>query len=193
MTVRDWFDEGTALFLDALDGLDDKELDAPSLLPGWSRRHLVGHVHYNAEALRRLVRWAATGERTPMYESAGQRTAEIEAGAQLPPERLRRLVRESAAALSADLDALTNWDAEVVTAQGRTVPATEIPWMRTREVAVHAIDLGTGLSFRDLPDALNTALVADVVAKRSANGEAAELAAWLTGRTAEAPTLGPWL
>ena len=32
--------------------------------------------------------------------------------------------------------------AEVVTAQGRTVPATEIPWLRAREVYVHVVDLG---------------------------------------------------
>ena len=31
----------------------------------------------------------------------------------------------------------------MVTAQGRTVPASETPWMRAREVMVHAVDLGT--------------------------------------------------
>jgi hypothetical protein len=33
-------------------------------------------------------------------------------------------------------------------AQGRTIQASEIPWP-TREVAVHAVDLGAGVSFAD--------------------------------------------
>jgi maleylpyruvate isomerase len=65
--------------------------------------------------------------------------------------------------------------------------------MRTREVAVHAVDLGTGIGFDDLPDELNTAVALDVVRKRSGNGEAAALAEWLTGRASQAPVLGPWL
>lgn len=193
--VRGWMDEGTKLFLTALDGLTDDELDRATELPGWSRRHLVAHVHYNAEALRRLASWARTGVESRMYADADQRTSEIEAGAALPADRLRALVRSSAAELADDLDALSEeaWRRQVVTAQGRTVPATEIPWMRTREVAVHAVDLGAGITFAALPQELNAALVADVVKKRAASGEAAALAAWLTGRAREAPVLGPWL
>ena len=185
----------TRLFLDAVDGLDDTELDEPALLEGWTRRHVTAHVHYNAEALRRLVSWAATGVENRMYASPEQRTSEIEAGSKLPAEELRALVSGSARALGDDLDALAEvtWHAEVVTAQGRTVPATAIPWMRTREVAVHAIDLGTGIGFDALPDELNTQLCVDVIHKRAASGETAVLAAWLTGRTTTAPVLGPWL
>lgn len=54
------------------------------------------------------------------------------------------------------------WQAEVVTAQGRAVPAAETPWMRSREMLVHAVDLGTGLAFADLPDAFLAALRADI-------------------------------
>ena len=39
-------------------------------------------------------------------------------------------------------------------------------WMRTREVMVHAVDLGTGVTFADLPAEFNAALVDDIVAKR---------------------------
>lgn len=195
MSVRAWMDDGTRLLLAAIDGLSDEQFEAPTALPGWSRRHVVAHVHYNAEALRRLVRWARTGEETRMYASQDQRAAEIERGAALPPAELRELVHASAAALAADLDALPEqaWRNEVVTAQGRTVPATDIPWMRTREVAVHAVDLDCGIGFVDLPDELNAALALDVVKKRTSSGEAAVLAEWLTGRTATAPTLGPWM
>lgn len=188
-------DHGTKLFLDTLDGLDDPDLDRASGLPGWTRRHVVAHVHYNAEALRRLLSWARTGAESRMYAGPEQRNTEIEHGASLPASELRALVRGSALALAGDVDSLPEaaWANQVVTAQGRTVPATEVPWMRTREVAVHAIDLGAGVTFADLPDDLNAALAADVLTKRAAGGQAAVLAAWLTGRTAEAPSLDPWL
>ena len=195
MTAREWLDHGTQLFLAELDRLSDSDLNAGSALPGWTRRHLVAHVHYNAQALGRLLTWARTGAEARMYEGTEQRAAEIEAGAALPPERLRDLVHESAQILADDMDSLpaTKWGASVLTAHGRTVPATEIVWMRAREVAVHSIDLATGLTFSALPEQLNTALALDVVTKRAGKGEAAELAEWLTGRSAQPPTLGPWL
>jgi len=195
MNRREWMDDATKLFLAGVDALSDDMLNAPTGLPGWTRRHLIAHVYYNAEALRRLTRWAATGEPSPMYHSPRQRAEEIEAGALLPAAELRGLVDESAAALATDLDSLSDrdWAREVVTAQGRTVPASEIPWLRAREVAVHAVDLGAGVGFSELPDELNTALAIDVINRRALAGEAALITEWLTGRTTQAPTLGPWL
>ncbi|WP_314175525.1 maleylpyruvate isomerase N-terminal domain-containing protein [Streptomyces winkii] len=188
-------DENTARFLATVDALSDEDFAEATALPGWTRAHVVAHVHFNAEALRRLLHWARTGERTLMYESTGQRESEIEEGAALPPPRLRELVRASAGDLSAAADGLPGaaWDNEVVTAQGRTVPARSVLWLRTREVAVHTVDLDAGTRFEDLPEDLNTALVTDAARKRSTGGEAARLAAWLTGRAAGAPSLGPWL
>jgi maleylpyruvate isomerase len=187
-------DHHTKKFLETLDGIPDSELDVPSALPQWTRRHLVAHVHYNAEALRRLVNWAATGDETPMYASAEQRAAEIESGSQMDAADLRRLVARSAAQLSQDVDALAPdaWQRPVVTAQGRTVPATEVVWMRTREVAVHAVDLGAGASFADFGDDLTAELLVEVVRRRVSRGEGPGLVAWLTGR-AGPPPLGPWL
>ncbi len=195
MSTRDWMDEGTRLVLGVIGELSDAEFDAPTLLPGWTRRHLVAHLHYNAEALRRLVSWARTGVESRMYASTEQRNAEIETGARLPVAELRRLVRESADALAADLDGLPDaaWASQVVTAQGRTVPATEIVWMRTREVAVHAADLDRGVGFGDLPADLVEALIGDALKRRIAQGHGPALARWLTGRTGQAPELGPWL
>ena len=188
-------ERATELFNECVERLGDSDFDEPCLLPGWSRRHVIAHVHSNAKALRRLVRWARTGEATPMYRSARQRTAEIESGARLPVIALRSLVRVSAETLAAELESLPEaaWDNEVVTAQGRTVRAREIVWMRTREVAVHAIDLDVGVRFADLPGDLLAALLADSAAKRAGGPEGAPLAAWLTGRTTDVPTLTPWL
>jgi maleylpyruvate isomerase len=193
--ARSWMDHGTKLYLGTLDRLGDPTLDEPSAVPGWTRRHVVAHVHFNAEALRRLVSWAATGVEQPMYASPRQRAEEIEDGATLPPATLRRMVAASAEALAADLDGLSEaaWRAEVVTAQGRGVTAYEIPWLRTREVAVHSVDLDAGATFADFPEDLVEALAVDVVRKRVRSGEGPGLAAWLTGRSPEAPALAPWL
>jgi maleylpyruvate isomerase len=210
---------GTALFLESMARVGDADLDAPTDLPGWTRRHLLAHVGFNARALQRLVRWARTGEPTPMYSTPEQRVAEIEEGAGWDGSRLRDRVTASAADLDDDLDKLdaAAWRAQVVTAQGRTVPADQIPWMRTREVTVHAVDLGTGAAFADLPADLCEALVEDVVARRTGlrrdppvklhstsgrtwtvgdgpapviTGTPAALARWLTGRGADDLTTG---
>ena len=61
-----WVAHGTRLFTEQVAGLDEQSISAPSILPGWTRKHLVAHVAANADALGNLVRWARTGERTPM-------------------------------------------------------------------------------------------------------------------------------
>lgn len=192
MTARAWVDESTALFLSHVDAAD---LDAPSALDGWTRGHLAAHVHFNACALMRLASWASTGVERRMYASAEQRAAEIEEGAGWDRALLRRRVHDSARQLAAALDAMpaAAWQARVVTAQGRTVAAAEIVWMRAREVMVHATDLRTGVTFADLPADFTAALLADVVRKRAAGGEGPALARWLTGRSAEPPALARWL
>jgi maleylpyruvate isomerase len=195
MSTRNWMSAATDLFLRALDSLTDEQLAEPSPLPGWSRAHVVAHVHGNALAVGRLVRWAATGVESRMYESRETRAAEIEQLATLPPAELRALAHGSAADLEKALEALTPEQRQrpVVTATGRTVPASEIPWIRAREVAVHAVDLDAGVDFGHLPTDLLTAVAVEVVTKRAAGPEGPGLTAWLTGRSAQAPALGPWL
>ena len=82
---------GTAFWSRKVNELTDDELDGPSLLPGWSRRHVLAHVGYNARALTRLVQWANTGVETPMYSSPQARNQEIAYGATLPSRALRHL------------------------------------------------------------------------------------------------------
>ncbi|GLV50065.1 maleylpyruvate isomerase [Thermobispora bispora] len=160
----DWARRGTAYFARVLNETSDSELRNPSALPGWSKAAVVAHVGYNARALTRLCQWARTGVPHSMYASAEARLAEIRRGESLPPQALRSLVHHAAIHLDVewrDLDD-TAWDAQVVTAQGRTVPARETAWMRAREVWVHAADLGG--SFRRFPRDVLNALLDDVVA-----------------------------
>jgi uncharacterized protein (TIGR03083 family) len=167
--ARRWMRQGSALVAGALAGMDDADFTAPTELSGWSRAHLVAHLSANAEAVGRLVHWAATGEPTPMYTSMDQRAADIEAGSQRAGTDLTEWFARSDAELDQAMEALSEeqWAADVVTAQGRTVPASETPWMRSREVMVHAVDLGAGVAFADLPADFLVALCDDIAGKRS--------------------------
>ncbi len=188
-----WSTTGTGLFLDAVAGWGEERFLAPSGLPGWTRKHLIAHVAANADALGNLVRWAATGERTPMYASPEQRAADIEAGSAKPAAELAAWLRESADRLAAGVAALSPGQraAEVVTAQGRTVPATEIAWLRAREVCVHAVDLAAGVSFAGLPTGFLAALADDFAGRRGdAPGPAVVLTAADTGDRWELPGEG---
>ncbi|TQM36309.1 maleylpyruvate isomerase family mycothiol-dependent enzyme [Pseudonocardia cypriaca] len=156
-----WMGAGTELLARAVNALPDDALRAPSALPGWTRAHVVAHVARNAEALTRLATWARTGIETPMYPSREHRAAEIESSAQAPADVLRDELATTAEALDGALAALdeTTWQAQVRSALGRPIPATEIPWMRVREVWLHAVDLDAGVSVSDIaPDVVDTLL-----------------------------------
>jgi len=165
---------GTASFRRALSRVTDAGFDEPSGLPGWTRRHLVAHVGYNARAISRLVVWADTGVVTPMYSSPEERGREIEFGATLRPQALRSLSDHSAIELDVrwrDLPA-DRWDRTVVTAQGRHVPVSETLWMRAREVWLHAVDLRTGTRVRDIPEPVLRRLMDDVYSLWDRRGDA---------------------
>lgn len=175
---------GTSYFAQRLSELTDAELDEPTLLSGWTRRHLVAHVGYNAAALCRLMDWAASGIETPMYESTEQRGREIEEGATLSPAAIRNLFDHTVARLDEKWRNLPSsaWDAEVRTAQGRTVPASETIWMRTREVWIHAVDLGNGGQFSDFPEIVDEGLLSDIVGMWRKKGEGSGLALSVDGQ-----------
>src|ERR1700733_3762843 len=184
-----WMHDGTERLRGQLAALPDEALGGPTELPGWNRRYLFSHVAANADALCNLLYWARTGEERRMYASSRARDEGIAAGALLSAAELRARFDSATAALAADFDAMTDeaWDAKVITAQGLTRSASEIPWMRDREVYIHAVDLGAGSTFADLPDGFLTALLDDVTTRRSSMGGGPALlaAATDTGHTWE--------
>lgn len=184
---------GTSFWARELSRVPDAGLDEPSGLPGWSRRALVAHVGYNARAIGRLVEWATTGVETPMYASPQARNEEIEIGATLPPHALRHLSEHAAISLDVQWrDAPpAAWSAPVRTAQGRTVPLSATPWMRIREVWLHAVDLRAGATLAQLPGELADPLLADVVATWDRKGVGAGLALVDTDSGARYATAGP--
>jgi len=161
---RAWMDEGTARFDAEVRRLRDPELGEDSALPGWTRAHVVTHVARNADALSNLLTWARTGVETPMYASTERRASDIEAGAGRAPDVLRADLADAERRFSSAVAALADdrWASEVRTQTGRVITAAEVPWMRCREVWVHAVDLGTGVGFGDCPPAFVEAFLDEV-------------------------------
>jgi maleylpyruvate isomerase len=164
--MLEWAAKGTAAFEAATQGLTDSDVTQPSSMPDWSRAHVVAHVARNADALGNLLTWARTGAETPMYTSSGRRVQEIEEGFRRPADELRADLLAADRQLAEDFSGLPDesWDATVRTARGREVAASEVPWMRVREVWVHAVDLNTGTTFGAVPRGVCAGLVDDVAA-----------------------------
>jgi maleylpyruvate isomerase len=165
-TTLRWWSDGERAVAARIDGLTDEDLAAPSALPDWSRATVVAHLARNADALINLLTWARTGVETPMYPSREARDAGIAATAALLPAELRA---ENAAASARLAEAIRTfpaeaWTAQVRTRQGAALPASQVPWMRAKEVWVHGVDLRAGLAFADVPTELCTALVDEVLA-----------------------------
>jgi maleylpyruvate isomerase len=165
--------DGFQYFVGQLAEIDDGALGEPSGLPVWTRKHVVSHLGFNARAIGRLVRWARTGEVTPMYPDTTARQEEIEEGARWEAQLLREFVHTEQEALAGAMVALddSDWSSQVITGRGRTVDAAELPWMRTREVWIHAVDLNVDGDFTDFPQAMIDRLVVDVVKRRRAGDE----------------------
>jgi maleylpyruvate isomerase len=194
VTRVEWLDRSTQVFIETLGSLTDADLDQPSLMPGWTRRHVAAHVYLHAGAIRRMLMWGRTGVGTPTTKTRAERVEEVERGSTFDAADLRRLVRTSADGLSDDIRGMprTSWDTLVVTPRGRTVKASETIWMRTREVVVRSVDLDAGVGFSSFEPDLVIRVAVDAAHKRAVAGDPAALAAWLTGRTAQAPPLAAW-
>jgi maleylpyruvate isomerase len=149
----------------AVDELDDLTVRGQSLLPGWTRGHVITHLARNADALVNLLNWARTGVESPMYASRADRDAAIEEGA----KRGYLLLAEDLDAACLRFDhAVRNlpdsaWSARLVHTSGAALVASAIPWLRMREVWFHLVDLDVGVGFEDVPDELIEVLLDDVV------------------------------
>ena len=134
--------------------LSDTQAREPSLLPGWTRGHVLTHIARNADGMVNLLHWARTGTQTPMYASAQSRAADIEAGAGRPAAALAADVRESAAAFAAAAASMPDgaWTAQVRALNGPPFPAFGVLDRRLSEVEIHHVDLAAGYAPGDWPE-----------------------------------------
>ncbi|GEL18980.1 maleylpyruvate isomerase family mycothiol-dependent enzyme [Pseudonocardia asaccharolytica] len=159
-----WAADGAAHLRGLMVRLGDEAFAAPCALPGWSRAHLLTHIARNADAMINLLTWARTGTVTPAYASREQRDADIAAGARRSPAEIRDDVVETSDKLAKAVKAMpaSAWSATVRNVAGQEVPASEIPWLRAREMWIHAVDLDVGASFADLPAPMMYDLLTEV-------------------------------
>ena len=153
MRLRARVTAATALLLASAEQISDQQAREPSLLPGWSRGHLLTHLARNADGLRNLLTWARTGVTTPQYSSPDERSDGIERGAGRPAAELLADLEESAAALDA---AAASLPAEAWAAHVAWHAAWYTLWRRLNEVEIHHVDLGLGYSPADWPEAFAT-------------------------------------
>src|SRR3954453_20372311 len=127
-----WWADGERTVAGLVEHLSDDDLARPSALPDWSRAHVVAHLARNADALVNLLTWARTGVETPMYPAREARNVGIEATAGQPPAELRADYAAACARFADAVDGLPDsaWTATLHNAQGREIPATDVPWMR---------------------------------------------------------------
>ncbi|MBP2703466.1 maleylpyruvate isomerase family mycothiol-dependent enzyme [Microbispora sp. RL4-1S] len=132
--------------------LSDDDVHAPSLLPGWTRGHVLAHLARNADSLVNLLTWARTGVVTPQYPTPDARDAGIAAGAPRPAAEQLADLRESSARMAAAIGEMPPecWRAEVGGPPGH--PAWYLLARRIREVEAHHADLGAGYGWPDWPE-----------------------------------------
>ncbi|WP_164519491.1 maleylpyruvate isomerase family mycothiol-dependent enzyme [Nocardioides ferulae] len=137
-----------------VDSMPDQAWPGPSLLPGWTRAHVVAHVALNAEALAGVLRGVVGDDPTPMYASQEQRDADIADLATAEPGEIRTrllgattLFADAVAAMPPD-----SWEGSFErTPGGPRYRIARVLEMRLREVEIHHADLGLGYHHNDWP------------------------------------------
>ena len=140
--------------LQSLDSLTDEQCRQPSLLPGWSRGHVLTHLARNAESHARMFAAATRGEESEQYPGGKPvRDAAIQNGAHRSAAELVADVRVTIYALEAAWASATTttWAGHGIKSHsdGSRVPIPTLVLMRWCETEVHHADLDLGFGWRD--------------------------------------------
>lgn len=187
-----------------LGAMTEEQARGASLLPGWSRGHVVTHLARNADAMHRFSRGVLDGRAAPVMYPGGPeaRASAIEEGADRPVELLRADLDFSGTRAEVAMDAVPERLLDTPINWKHVVPARMIPVLRWRELEIHHVDLGLGYTPADWPGAFVTrTLATELPALRGSDwaGEVPglpgpELLAWLVGRPTRAglPAVPDW-
>ena len=153
--LSDQIDDATQRLLSSARVLAEPDLRAPSLLPGWTRAHVLAHLARNADALRNVLVGAGSGEERPPYDSQDAREADIEHGAGLGAKELMTDLADAAMAFRYVTRRLPDqaWEFPVRMLDSGPFPAAGLLTRRLVEVELHHCDLGTGYGPGDWPAA----------------------------------------
>jgi maleylpyruvate isomerase len=140
-------DRATERLLDTVRAMSDDDVRGPSLLPDWSRGHVLTHIARNSDGLCNLLLGAAEGEERSAYPSREARVADIENGAPRPIKEHLADIEATAARFSEVVATMPSSAWGFVLAwgsAGQKRPASEVVQARLREVAIHHLDLDAG-------------------------------------------------
>ncbi|MFG1911902.1 maleylpyruvate isomerase family mycothiol-dependent enzyme [Kribbella sp. NPDC048928] len=210
--VRTMADRLLALTAD----LDDPTARGDSVLPGWSRGHVITHIANFSEAMTRQVDEALQGRLIEVYDGGRPaRNAAIDDGADRSADELRTHLNEAVTALLASWDKVspTDWPLPILHRNSNLSAGLQASW---RELTIHTSDLGLAFTPADwsedfclhlldflrarTPD--NTHLILQSPTATWDNGTGKEvrltgaltdLTAWYAGRPTAAPISGPEL
>jgi maleylpyruvate isomerase len=156
--LSDQIDHATQRLLDDARTIPEADLRAPSLLPSWTRAHVLAHVARGADAMRNLLIGARSGQDRAAYPSAQAREADIERGAAMSAKDLTADLADSAMALRTIVKQLPDeaWQVRVRVLDSAPFPAAELLTRRLVEVELHHCDLAVRYSPADWPTAFAT-------------------------------------
>jgi maleylpyruvate isomerase len=154
----DQIDHATQRLLGTARVIPEPDLRGPSLLPGWTRAHVLTHLARNADAMRNLLIGARSGQERRAYASGQEREADIEQGAGRSAKDLAEDVASSAMALRTVMIGLPGdaWQFPVRVPDSGPFPAEQLLTRRLVEVELHHCDLDSGYGPADWPDAFVT-------------------------------------
>jgi maleylpyruvate isomerase len=169
----DGLDASSQEFTRTVDGLSAEELRAPSLLPGWTRAHVVAHVALNGLSLAAVIGGAVHGHPVPMYGSDAQRDEDIEELAAAAPSELRErhLVATTRFTDAVRLMDETHWAGHIDRLPGGpSWPMVTVVPTRRRELEIHHVDLGTSYTRADWSQDFVVELLDAVTVDHAASG-----------------------
>ncbi|HZX03332.1 maleylpyruvate isomerase family mycothiol-dependent enzyme [Kribbella sp.] len=194
--------------------LDDATARGNSVLPGWSRGHVITHVAYFSEAMTRQVDEALQGRLVEVYDGGRPaRDAAIEAGADRPAAELKAHLNQAVTTLLASWDKVspTDWPLPILHRNSNLSAGLQATW---RELTIHTSDLDLGITpatWSDdfclhlldflrprTPDNTHLILRSPATTWESGTGQTVTLegplqalTAWYAGRPTPTPITGP--
>ena len=194
--------------------LDDDAARGDSVLPGWSRGHVITHIANFSEAMTRQVEEALQGRLVEVYDGGRPaRDAAIEAGAGRSAAELTAHLSQAVTALLDAWDTVgpTDWPLPILHRNSNLSAGLQATW---RELTIHTADLNLGITptawsedfclhLLDFlrprtPDDVHLVLKSPTVTWDNGAGETVtlegaltDLTAWYAGRPAPGPITGP--
>jgi len=148
-------ESATRRLVRTIDAMADFQFAEPSLLPGWSRGHVVAHLVLNAEGLAGALEGVREEHPVAMYASPEARTSDIDKLSSADPAVLRDRLLASTSAIHEGVEELPDdlYAARIERTPGsdRTFSAGRVGEMRLREVEIHHADLDLAYTWAEWP------------------------------------------